>query len=354
MDISSKYMKRSAWKMDAKISVIIPVYNAEKYIARCLNSILENTYHNLEVLCINDGSTDQSEKIIQNFADRDNRIKILNQSNQGVSAARNCGLDAATGDYIAFIDADDWVHKQYFDCLLNACVATKAPISVSEYCRVSDDWRSGENDEISYKLDSVLSVKNCFHNFSVKSYVWGRIIERNVIGNIRFNRKIAFGEDSTFMLQVLCENPDIKVSIINNILYYYYQKVGELTGQCAISDAHLPRIDAYLKYVDSFDFSVTIRQIIIEETIKKLLTYRYEAYIERKYTDARHNFNVRFSTLQKDVKKFPFKKRIMYEILGGFPFVYRALRIMQDKTLLEWEKQKPKLLAEYNANHQES
>lgn len=336
-----------------KISVIIPIYNAEKYIARCLNSILENTYHNLEVLCINDGSTDQSEKILQNFADRDDRIKILTQSNQGVSAARNCGLDAATGDYIAFIDADDWVHKQYFEYLINACLDTGTSISVCKFFITSDDNYSNTISEYEQQSE-IFSVERCFKVSYIKIFVWGKIISRAIIGNIRFENTLKFGEDTVWMLRVLCENPKIHICFINSMLYYYYQHNGP-RGSFAPSEMYLPMVDTLLMYAKKINDQKSLSALILkEEAMKKLFTYRYEARIERKFTDARHNFNVRFSTLRKDIKQFPFKKRIMYEILGVFPFVYRALRIMQDKTLLEWEKQKPKLLAEYNANNQES
>lgn len=336
-----------------KISVIIPCYNAEKYIARCLQSVLENTYQNLEVLCINDGSTDQSEKILQNFASKNSRIKVLNQSNQGVSVARNLGLDMATGEYIAFIDADDWVHKQYFECLLNVCLETGAAISVCKFIVTNDENGRDTITEGKPQFE-IYSVEKCFKTSYVKTYVWGKMINREIVQKIRFKKGLKFGEDTFFMLRLLCENSQIHICFINSILYYYYQHNG-LRGSFVPSEMYLSMVDALLMYVkkinDQKSFSVLILK---EEVMKKLLAYRYEACIERKYTDARHNFNVRFSTLQKDVKKFPLKKRIMYEILGGFPFVYRALRIMQDKTLLEWEKQKPKLLAEYNANHQES
>lgn len=98
----------------SKISVIIPVYNTERYLPRCLDSVLSNTYDNLEVICINDGSTDNSINILDNYKVSDERVVVINQKNSGVSAARNAGINVATGEYIAFIDSDDWVHPQNF------------------------------------------------------------------------------------------------------------------------------------------------------------------------------------------------------------------------------------------------
>ena len=99
---------------EKKISVIIPVYNTEQYLKRCLDSIKENTYQYLEIICINDGSTDNSLEILEQYQKDDSRFIIIDQKNSGVSKARNNGLEKATGDYIAFIDSDDWINPKYF------------------------------------------------------------------------------------------------------------------------------------------------------------------------------------------------------------------------------------------------
>lgn len=330
-----------------KISVIIPIYNVEKYIARCLQSVLENTYQNLEVLCINDGSTDKSGEILQNIASQDNRVKVLNQPNSGVSVARNHGLDVATGEYVAFIDADDWVHKQYFECLLNACLKTGASISVCRYQEVYDFNIHATENSSECQL-CLLSAAECFKNNYIKTDVWGRIIVRNIVEKLRFEKGMAFGEDSTFMFKLLCDHPSIKVSYINRILYLYFQRPGAFSGKFAPSEAHLVRFDCYLKYVDSLKPSA-IKCVAVEETCKRLYQYRYEAWIESKQKAARHNFKTRYSKLKQFMKFLPLKDQIIYRILAAFPFLYRFIRIMKDKTLLEWEKVKPQLLAQYNA-----
>lgn len=107
--------------MSALVSVIIPVYNLENYIENCLNSIISQTYKNLEILCIDDGSTDKSADKIKSMAEKDERIKYIYQENAGVSAARNKGLDVFTGDYVMFVDGDDYIHPQMveilYDCI---------------------------------------------------------------------------------------------------------------------------------------------------------------------------------------------------------------------------------------------
>ena len=94
------------------ISVIIPVFNVEKYLDKCMESVLTNTYRDLEVICVNDGSTDRCPEILRKWKERDLRVIIVNQENRGVVRVRNSGLDAATGEYIAFVDSDDWIHPR--------------------------------------------------------------------------------------------------------------------------------------------------------------------------------------------------------------------------------------------------
>mgnify|MGYP004582438397 FL=1 len=103
-----------------KISVCVPFYNIESYVSRCLNSILNNTYRNIEVICVNDASTDNTLKILRKYEERDSRVIIIDKkTNEGLPSARNSALARCTGDFIAIIDGDDWIHKQYFEVLLN-------------------------------------------------------------------------------------------------------------------------------------------------------------------------------------------------------------------------------------------
>lgn len=325
------------------VSVIVPVYNAEKYLRRCIYSILKNTYPNLEVLCINDGSTDNSEKILHEIAREDSRLKVFSQPNKGVSAARNYGLDKAKGDFVAFIDADDWIHKNYFEYLIQSCKTGGASIAVCKYRSVGDEISTLKNEAINYKMEAKLSVRESFENSFIKTYVWGRVIDHKIIGNIRFETGMTFGEDTTFMLKLLCEHPDIYVNLVDNILYYYYQK-SEFTGRFSESTGYLPMIDAYSNYIGSLGLSDNAISIIIEEAIKKLFVYRYEAGIEQKYNEAKYNFSIRFQILKKYLGRLSLKKRIVFSVLAFSPSLYRLMRITSDQTMLDWEKQKQELI----------
>ncbi len=110
------------------ISVIIPVYNTEEYLPRCLDSILNNTYKNLQVICVNDGSVDNSLRILNEYASKDSRVLVIDKENEGVSVARNVGLEYAQGEYISFIDSDDWIHNNYFELLYKESIKNSVDV----------------------------------------------------------------------------------------------------------------------------------------------------------------------------------------------------------------------------------
>ena len=116
----------------AKITVIIPVYNVEKFLRTCLDSVINQTYQNLEIICVNDGSTDSSPEILKEYFEKDDRIIIINKENGGLSSARNAGLDAATGEYVAFLDSDDWISKNFCKELLKSIIKTHSDAAIAQ------------------------------------------------------------------------------------------------------------------------------------------------------------------------------------------------------------------------------
>lgn len=137
-----------------KISVIVPVFNAEKYLKMCLNSLVSQTLKNIEIICIDDGSTDNSLAILDKFKSKDDRIKIIKQKNYGVSMARNNGISEAQGEYIGFVDADDWVDKDFFEKLYNAAQKYNADIATAGYYRRGKILRS---KKLNYKKEEKIT-----------------------------------------------------------------------------------------------------------------------------------------------------------------------------------------------------
>lgn len=163
--------------MEAKlVSLIIPVYNAEKWIKRCLNSILNNTYTNFEIICVNDGSTDGSSGIIKALQASDDRIKLVSQTNRGVSAARNAGLQQVRGEYVTFVDADDWVHPMYLASLVTCLERYDADIAICDY-KNTGEFDPHEMNTTFGAIENVevYSPRDAMMHFYTKAYVWGKL-----------------------------------------------------------------------------------------------------------------------------------------------------------------------------------
>lgn len=211
--------------MNPLISVIVPIYNAEEYLDRCVMSILNQTYKNLEIILVNDGSTDGSPQKCDNYANNDSRIKVIHKSNGGVCSARNAGLDICQGEYIGFVDSDDWIDPIMYEKLLSLCkeegtVATIGSNQVTE---------SGS-----------ITIKRCFSNTCVtkKEFlrnilcrndgcaIWSRLFPRVVIGDSRFDED-RLNEEILFWISII--NRIRNVSYTSAIGYNYYQTEGSLS-----------------------------------------------------------------------------------------------------------------------------
>lgn len=229
------------------ISVIVPVYNVERYLDKCIQSIIDQEYSDLEILLIDDGSTDKSAEICDFYASKDDRIKCIHKKNGGVSSARNVGLDIAVGEYISFIDSDDYIDKNYFFELIK-----KGRSSTSGIVCCNLMW---EQDEVVFKINT--SSKNCpllvekveegfFHNGYIKDLMYGpynKIISKNIIGDTRFDTNLRLGEDLLFVFSILLKTQ--KVDFIINTNYHYVMRAG--------SAVHTKSLDKQLEYVKAAD-----------------------------------------------------------------------------------------------------
>lgn len=198
-----------------KLSVIIPVYNVEKYVEQCLHSVVGQSYENLEIIIVNDGSTDKSWDICEKFASIDSRIKLIHQINGGVSVARNTGIENSTGNYITFVDSDDWLEKEMYSKMMSQ--AEKFPdldmimcdtVLISDGCKKtsSEFIRGGyySNDEIISDLYPTLLVTENFGKIPIVS-ACSSLFRRSVLekNRIRFNPSLKYSEDYLFMAEIM-------------------------------------------------------------------------------------------------------------------------------------------------------
>ena len=185
------------------ISVIIPVYNAEEYLPRCLDSIIKQTFTAIEIICINDGSSDNSSNILTQYANKDNRIIILKQENLGAATARNLGLDHAKGKYISFIDADDWIAEDFIATLYHAATKSKADVVQCGYFKFDGIQNKTiiEKELISQNISQILDNTK-------KLYIWNKIWKKNFLdkNHIRYYPDILY-QDILFNICTLCHQP---------------------------------------------------------------------------------------------------------------------------------------------------
>lgn len=214
-----------------KLSVIIPVYNVEKYLKRCLDSVINQTLKDIEILCINDGSTDDSSSILEEYKKKDYRIVIINQKNKGVAVARNVGIEIAQGEYLAFVDPDDWINSEFFECLYNSAKENDCDIAVGNIMRVPNKGKATpflqyENTQIYEDTNS--KFETC--DIPKMCYVWNRIYKREQIlkYNIRFiegkvYEDIMFSHKALFYLDKLITVPDAN--------YYYFRHSNSIVAK---------------------------------------------------------------------------------------------------------------------------
>lgn len=208
------------------VSVIIPVYNVAAFLPRCLNSILNSSYEELEVICVNDGSTDNSAEVLEQFAKKDSRVKVIHKSNGGVTSARNCGLDTATGEWVTFIDSDDWIHHRFFEIMLQAWEKDGKNAEVI-FCNMATTSLDIETDsEFSEVPTYRMTWQHIENGFTEKWALFAKLYKRALIGNFRLPDHLRYGEDISFNLLALSRMKSFAGVKADAALYYYYQRPG--------------------------------------------------------------------------------------------------------------------------------
>lgn len=215
---------------NGKVSVIIPIYNGEKYISDCIESIRNQTYNNIEILLINDGSTDSTQQICENYEKEDNRIKLYNNKNSGVSYSRNFGINKATGEYILFVDCDDFIENNMIEVIVNKIHEFDyVAVNYKKYYSEEKIVRNVKVTDCEYNKQSFLGDFWNLYNCNIINSPCNKIFKTSVIkeNNIKFRVEYNLGEDLIFNLEYIqfCE----KFCVMNQYLYNYRYKLNSLT-----------------------------------------------------------------------------------------------------------------------------
>lgn len=250
-------------ELDEKISIIIPVYQVEAYLPRCLNSVISQTYNNLEIILVDDGSPDRCGQICDAYARKDARIRVIHKQNEGVARARNDGLACASGAYISFIDSDDWIAEHAYELLYQGLKKYDADCAVGACVHVIEDPKTGalrrrkekkaSADAPAVCEDSMQAVKRVLLQGSA---VWNRLFKREIFAQVRFPAG-RIGDDEAAVLHAYAECK--KVVLLNQETYFYRIRPNSITT----TPFSQRKMDIYYNSVDNLRF---IRKNIPELT----------------------------------------------------------------------------------------
>ena len=214
------------------VSIIVPIYNMERYLDKCIHSLVEQTYKNIEILLIDDGSTDKTPAICDEWLNKDSRIKVIHKKNGGVSSARNIGLKKCTGTYVAFVDSDDYVKKKYIEILLTSAVKNNCEMSIVNMIEKLPD---GAEDIYTFSTPTKLLnrhdfLENLYKKRTYRCAIWNKLFLKKIIddNHIFFREDVYHGEDLFFVVKFAekCNNFYYEY---NENLYYYCYREGSLS-----------------------------------------------------------------------------------------------------------------------------
>lgn len=227
--------------MDKRISVIVPVYNVEAYLNRCVDSILAQSFKQLEIILVDDGSTDRSSAICDMYAGQDERIRVIHKENGGLSDARNAGLQIAAGEYIGFVDSDDWIEPDMYRDMYEAAVKHDAQVAVCRYAEIYKDRivDDSQGDVVLLNRNEVLDIYICEHpQYRIYNSVWSKLFCRKVIENLQFP-KGRNSEDIVFTTKAFCR---LERCVYLDSAYYNYVReregsiMNEFSGERMLRD----------------------------------------------------------------------------------------------------------------------
>jgi glycosyltransferase involved in cell wall biosynthesis len=264
--------------MSKKVSVIVPIYNTASYLKKCLQSISGQTYTNLEIICINDGSTDGSGIIADSFSEIDARFIVIHKENGGESSARNVGLESATGDYFTFVDCDDWIEPKMYERLVEKIEETDCDLVASNYFFDTDSSSVKMENELKVtdqifgkeELYSYVFKRDSYRGFSV--YIWCKLFKKSLLSQcdskIIFDESLTIGGDILFFTKIA--NQVKKACYLDEAYYHYYQR-----NTSAYHSKNLDKLTDILRayeYVIEFLINNTASSEIIHY-VKRFLVY---------------------------------------------------------------------------------
>lgn len=268
-----------------KVSIVVPVYNVEKYLSQCLDTLINQTLKEIEIICVNDGSKDSSETILKAYQIKDPRIKIINQENQGLSGARNTGIKAATGEYIGLIDSDDWVDLDFYEKLYNAAKKYDSDIAAGDFYRRGKYIKT---QKLKYKKEAFFTeaaekVKQAF--IPKYNYVWNKIYKRESLEKMNYPFPVGrYYEDMYWLVKVVYHLYGFVT--VPNTFYHYRRTEGSIITQKSakhLEDCRFAEIEM-LKFMNKHNIPVLVSCKMYKRATVKLFGLKI-LKIENYYPD---------------------------------------------------------------------
>ncbi|MDD9148995.1 MULTISPECIES: glycosyltransferase family 2 protein [unclassified Sporolactobacillus] len=319
--------------MKPLISVVVPVFNVEKYLPRCIESIIRQSYKDLEILLVDDGSSDGSGRICDQYGKIDKRIKVIHKKNGGLSDARNVGIDLARGNYIGFVDSDDYIHEDMYLSLYDTIRLNGCDIAEVGYQTFFHDDDIKDPDDYSRVIlyTKQQAVIGAIVNHQCQTYVWNKLYKKELWNKVRFPKGKLF-EDEFTTYKIF--NRSAKVAVLNKKMYYYFQREKSIAHTFSIKTLdHCEALNQMMRFIESEypealpiscikyyknnlwhlqDLLVNRKKLansqqLIDQMIKELMTYRQYLENNKKFIGTVHKlFMNDYSELLTQRKKIKF------------------------------------------------
>lgn len=304
-----------------KLSIIIPIYNSEKYLKECLDSIVNQNYKNYEVILIDDGSKDSSAEICKKYVSANSNFKYYYQTNSGVSAARNFGISKSKGEYIYFMDSDDKIVKETFDYIIN---------NIKNYdllCFGYTKWYKKNLVDMSFD-EKIRDIDNfrcqIFTNPRIGGYLWNKLFKREIIVkyNINFDQRVNYSEDLHFVIRYL--NFCSSISYKPKILYYYRFRKSNVSANFNYNKNK----SILLVYKDLFDYFLPVKNEKIIGIIKKQYNYYYYYFGIEKKKDYEENLinKALIQDKSKFINSLSVQEKLKILFVNNFPEIFRFVK----------------------------
>ncbi|MEK3796906.1 glycosyltransferase family 2 protein [Peribacillus sp. FSL H8-0477] len=319
-----------------KVSIIVPVYKVEKYIHRCIDSILNQTYDNIEIILVDDGSPDHCWEIVDEYEKTDRRIKVIHKENGGLSDARNVGVNQVSGDFVFFVDSDDWVEKTMIEKMVDSCDQYQADVVQSAFYYAYEDKRLLDNRYYSTTdLPVILGKKTLMRelvtNEKVKNFAWGKLYKTNIIKDIAFKKGVLF-EDVFWAHQVMHEvNTYV---ILHEPLYNYYQRSDSIVATYTPKNLDILKgllerhcfIEKHYKELTDSSYKTILKMSLIHYNLLLMNRKKDPRSLHRK--EIRSYIHNNYDNLKKAVKKDKLLEQQLqlFSLHPYLNFIYLGLR----------------------------